>query len=156
MAVASVAWGKQTTVTASKVASSSASWTGSGGETWNVAVDGGATDQNVTNSYAQVGTKNSPSTSITFSTSGISGTITSVVIDCASYGGKATVSCTIGGTAFGTQSQSTPSWSNNSGGEVTFEGNASGAIVLTMTNGEDGRAMYVKSITVVYEENTSG
>jgi hypothetical protein len=156
LAVVSAAWGEQTTVTASKVASSSASWTGSGGETWSVAVTGGATNQNLIEGYAQVGTKSSPSTSITFSTSGISGTITSVVIDCASYSGKATVSCTIGGTAFGTQSQSTPSWSNSSGGEVTFEGNASGSIVLTMTNGDGGRAMYVKSITVVYEENTSG
>ena len=146
------AWGETTTVTASKIASSPASWKGSKNETWNVAVNGGATNQNVTNSYAQVGTKNSPSSSIAFSTSGISGTITSIVIDCAAYNGSATVSATVGGTAFGTQSQSVPSWSNNSGGEVTFTGSASGAIVVTMTNGSSGRAMYIKSITVTYSE----
>lgn len=138
------------TVTASKVASASASWTGSSGETWSIVVDGGATNQNVTNNYAQVGTRNSPSTSVTFSTSGITGTITSIVIDCASYSGIGTVDATVGGNAFGTQSQSIPSWSSNTGGEVTFSGSASGAIVVTMTNGNNGRAMYIKSITVTY------
>ena len=33
---------------------------------------------------------------------------------------------------------------------MTFTGNASGAIVITMTNGSGGRAMYIKSITVTY------
>ena len=143
-------WADTSTVTASKIASSSASWTGSASETWSVTVDGGATNQNVTNSYAQVGTKNSPSTSITFSTSGISGTITKIVVDCASYSGLGTISATVGGSAFGTQSQSIPSWSSSTGGDKTFSGSASGAIVITMTNGSGGRAMYIKSITVTY------
>lgn len=137
-------------VTASKVTSSNVNWTGSASETWSVNVVGGATNQNVTSEYAQVGTKNSPSTSITFSTSGISGTITSIVVDCASYSGLGTVSATVDGSAFGTQSQSIPSWSNNSGGEVTFSGSASGTISIVMTNGTSGRAMYIKSITVNY------
>ena len=143
-------WADTSTVTASKIASSSASWTGSASETWSVTVDGGATNQNVTNSYAQVGTKSSPSTSITFSTSGISGTITKIVVDCASYSGLGTISATVGGSAFGTQNQSIPSWSSNTGGDKTFSGSASGAIVITMTNGSGGRAMYIKSITVTY------
>ena len=138
------------TVNASKVSSASETWTGTANETWTVTVDGGATGQNVTNSYAQIGTRNSPSTSITISTSSIPGTITSIVLDCASYNGLGTVSATVGGAAFGTQSQSIPSWSSNAGGEVTFEGEAFGTIVLTMTNGSGGRAMYVKSITVTY------
>ena len=109
----------------------------------------------MTGSYAQVGTKTSPSTSITFSTSGISGTITSIVVDCASYSGKGTISATVGGSAFGTQSQSLPSWSGTSGGNVTFSGNASGAIVITMTNGSGGRAMYIKSIVVTYTPSSA-
>ena len=141
------------TVSADKVTSSSVSWTGSANETWSVSVNGGATNQNVTNSYAQIGTGSSPSTSITFSTSGISGTITSIVVNCAAYQGKATVSATVGGSAFGTQSQSIPSWSSNTGGDVTFTGSASGAIVITMTNGSGGRAMYIKSITVTYSNS---
>lgn len=150
----SYAWAETTTVTASQISEATASWTGTAHETWAVAVDGGAVGQSVTNGYAQVGTRKDPSTSITFSTSGITGTITSIVVDCASYQGSATLSATVGGSAFGTQNQSTPSWSNsNTGGNVTFEGNASGAIVITMTNGSSGRAMYIKSITVTY---TSG
>ena len=144
----SVGWAETTTVTASRITSSSVTWTGSGNEIWNVIVNGGATNQNVISDYAQVGTRNSPSTSITFSTSGITGTITSIVVDCASYGGVATLGVTVGGNAFGNQ-QSTPSWSG-SGGDVTFTGSASGAIVITMTNGNGGRAMYIKSITVTY------
>ena len=145
----SVGWAETTTVTASRITSSSVTWTGSGNETWNVIVNGGATNQNVISDYAQVGSRNSPSTSITFSTSGITGTITSIVVNCASYNGLATLSATVGGNAFGNQ-QPTPSWSNNSGGNVTFSGSASGAIVITMTNGTGGRAMYIKSITVTY------
>ena len=150
----SVGWAETTTVTASKVTSSSATWTGSGGETWNVSVNGGATNQNMVNNYAQIGTRTSPSTSVTFSTS-ISGTITSIVVDCASYNGLATLSATVGGSSFGTQSQSTPSWSNNSGGDVTFTGSATGGIVITMTNGSSGRAMYIKSITVTYSSGST-
>ena len=144
------AWGATSTVTASKVTSSSFSWTGSGSVAWTGTVNGGATNQNMNSGYAQVGTSSSPSTSITISTSGISGTISSIVIDCAAYQGKATVSATVDGKAFGTQNQSVPSWSNNSGDEVTFTGSASGAIVITMTNGSGGRAMYIKSIVVTY------
>lgn len=150
LAVMGSVWAETSTVTASKVTSSSVSWTGSANETWNVTVDGGATNQNVTNNYAQIGTKNSPSTSVTFSTSGISGTITSIVVDCASYNGLASLNVSVGGQTFGTQGQSSPSWSNNNGGIVTFSGSASGAIVITMTNGSSGRAMYIKSIEVTY------
>ena len=150
LAVMGSAWADVTNVTASKVTNASVTWTGSGNETWSVVVVGGATNQNVTNSYAQVGTRNSPSTSITFSTSGISGTITSVVVDCASYSGIGTVDVTVGGSDFGTQEQPIPQWSSNTGGEVSFTGSASGAIVITMTNGTNGRAMYIKGITVTY------
>ena len=139
------------TVNASKITSSSVTWTGSAGETWSVAITGGATNQNMIGEYAQFGTRNNPSTSGTFSTSGITGTITSVAVDCASYNGLGNVSVTVGGAAFG-GSQSIPSWSNNAGGTRTFSGSASGAIVVTMTNGTSNqrRAMYIKSITVTY------
>ena len=143
-------WADTSTVTASKITSSSVSWTGTASETWSVSVNGGATNQNVTNGYAQVGTSSSPSTSITISTSGISGTISKIVVNCAAYQGKASISATVGGSAFGTQNQSIPSWSSSTGGDKTFSGSASGAIVITMTNGSGGRAMYIKSITVTY------
>ncbi|MBR6878187.1 MAG: choice-of-anchor J domain-containing protein [Bacteroidales bacterium] len=137
------------TVTASRITSATATWTGSAGETWNVAITGGTLNQAVTNGYAQYGQRNGASSRGTFSTSGIPGTITSVAVDCASYQGNGTVSVTVGGAAFG-GSQSIPSWTNNAGGTRTFTGSASGAIVVTMTNANNGRAMYIKSITVTY------
>lgn len=150
-----VGWAATTTVTASRVTGSSVTWTGSGNETWTVNVNGGATNQSVNNGYAQIGSSSSASTSVTFSTSGINGTITSIVVNCAAYQGRATVSATVAGNAFGTQGQNVPTWSNNSGGDVTFTGSASGAIVITMTNGNGGRAMYIKSITVTYETGST-
>ena len=151
MAVASGVWADTSTVTASKITDTSVSWNGSAGEAWSVSVTGGATGQNLNNGYAQVGTSKNPSKSITLSTSGIKGTITSIVVDCA---GTGTISTTVGGSAFGTQSQSIPTWSNNSGGEVTFSNanGATGEIVITMTNSAN-KAMYIKSITVTWSSS---
>ena len=148
-------WAKQhTSVTpAAKVTTTSFSWTGSEGETWTGTVNGSGVDVNlnVTNNYAQVGTQSHPATSIVLSTSGFAGEqIKSIVVNCAAYKGNATLSATVGGSAFGTQDQSAPSWSSNTGGNVTFTGEATGAIEITMTNGSGGRAMYIKSITVTY------
>ena len=146
-----IGWAETTTVTASKITRTSFSWTGSGEETWSGTVNGGVVNQNTYQTgYVQVGTNSNPSTSVTLSTSGIPGTITSVVFDCAARQGKATVSVTVGGNVFGAQNQNVPSWSNNLGGNVTFEGSASGAIVITMTNGDGGGGMYIKSVTVTY------
>ena len=149
--------GQSTTVTASKITAKTATWTGSANETWNVSITISNTsglNQNVTNGYAQYGTQRNYATKGTFSTSGISGTITSIEVDCASYQGNGTVSVTVGGAAFGS-SQSIPSWSNNAGGTRTFTGSASGEIVVTMTNGTSThRAMYIKSITVTYTSTT--
>ena len=143
---------EKSVVYAEKVTNASFSWTGSKGETWSGTVTGGAVNQNVTNGYAQFGTKDSPSTSISISTSGITDKIKSIVVNCASYSGLGSISATVGGAAFGTQGQSVPSWSSSTGGDVTFtnlEG-ATGTIQITMTNGSGGRAMYIKSITVSY------
>lgn len=155
-----MAWADTSTVTASKMTSLSANWQGSAGETWAVSVNEGALGTNLMNGYAQCGTTKSPSKSVVVSTSGIQGTITSIVVDCASYNGLGSISATVGGSAFGTQSQSIPKWvvtdNVGSGGKVTFSNTtgAKGEIVITMTNGEGGRAMYIKSITVTYTQSS--
>lgn len=139
-------------VYAEKVASASFTWTGSLEETWSGTVTDGAVNQNLNNGYAQIGTKRSPSSKIVISTSGITEKIKRIVVNCAAYQGKASLSATVGGVAFGDQNQDVPSWSSSTGGDVTFtnlEG-ATGTIQLTMTNGTDGKAMYIKSITVSY------
>ena len=141
------------TVNASKVDVSPTTWSNEDGSvTWTVTVDGGALKQNVTNSYAQIGTKNDASSSIIMSTESFSGTISKIELDCASYNGIGSVACTVGGKPLGTQNQDIPAWSNNSGGIVTFQGSGSGKIELTMSNNRAQKpgAMYVKSITVTY------
>lgn len=133
---------------------------GNASETWNVEITGTWTSSsmqgNTGSRYWQMGANGAAITSAKFSTSGISGTISSIVVNCASYQGKGTISATVGGSAFGTQSQSVPSWGNNKGGNITFSNNsgASGTIEITMTNGSGGRAMYIQSITVTYTAST--
>ena len=129
--------------------------TGSASETWNVEITGNWTSSSMQGSngskYWQMGKNGSAITSAVFSTSGITGTITSVVVNCASYSAKAVVNCTVGGSNFGTQGQATPTWASSTGGDVTFSGSASGAIAVTFDNSADGaRAVYIQSITVTY------
>ena len=127
--------------------------TGSASETWNVEITGTWTSSSMQGSapdkYWQMGKNGGAITSAIFSTSGISGTITSIVVNCSSYSAKAKVNCTVGGSNFGTQAQSTPSWTTK--GDVTFSGSASGEIIVTFDNSASGsRAVYIKSITVTY------
>lgn len=108
---------------------------------------------------AQIGSRNYPLTSFVLSTSAIPGTIKSIKVGANAYADNTSstedrgkISVTIGGQAFGT----TQTLSNNttSSGINTFEGSASGNIVITMTNGTTSntrRAMYIKSIEITYE-----
>lgn len=129
-------------------------FTGIQDETWNWVVNTSSADysSSLNTGFWQIGKNGGPAESATFSTSGISGTISKIVVTCSSYSALATVSATVGGADFGTQEQATPKW--NATGDVTFEGSSSGEIVVTMTNGNNGRAMYLKSITVTYEDGT--
>ena len=67
---------------------------------------------------------------ITLTTSGISGTITKVVVNASTASGvSATASVTVGGSAFGGDPQSLTSSAAN----YTFSGSAEGEIVVTVT-----------------------
>ena len=129
--------------------------TGTASETWNVVITGTWTSSSMQGSsgskYWQMGANGKAISSAVFSTSDITGTITSIVVNCASYQGKAKVNCTVGGSNFGTQNQSTASWSNNTGNNLTFSGSGSGEIRVTIDNSASGaRAVYIQSITVTY------
>lgn len=85
---------------------------------------------------------------ITLSTSDISGTITKVVVNASTASGvSATVSVTVGGSAFGGDAQTLTS----SAADYTFMGSASGEIIVTVTKpSKAAKALYVKSIAVTY------
>ncbi|MBR4388958.1 MAG: chitobiase/beta-hexosaminidase C-terminal domain-containing protein, partial [Prevotella sp.] len=125
--------------------------TGKAEETWNWAIVGSTYSGTNGNAW-QIGSRNDPVESATFSTSGISGTITKIEVWCSAYT-AATVDITVGGVTFGTSQQS------NTGtniGLLTFEGSATGEIVVTFTNNASGhRYILVNAITVTYTNGTS-
>lgn len=129
--------------------------TDSGSNSWSVSLTGSDKTKNPSQSvftgttYWQLGASGNMTTAV-FSTSAIPGTITKIVVNCAAYSGKGTANVTVGGSAFGTQGQTMPSWSNNTGGDITFTGSASGEIKVTLAPSTGGRAIYLSSITVTY------
>ncbi len=86
-----------------------------------------------------------------FTTSNITGVIKSVAVECASASGLHQIDITVGGTSY--LSSSTPSWSNAASlVEKKGSGASSGQIVINFTApASNGGALYIKSITVVYE-----
>ena len=104
----------------------------------------GASHTQMNSDCIQLG-KNGGVENLTLSTSNIPGTIKSVSVECASYQGKHNVSITVGGTTY-LASTATSSWTTVEA--KTGTGSSSGQIVISFTDGT--RALYIKSITVVY------
>ena len=88
---------------------------------------------------------------ITFTTSAIPGTIKSVAVECSSYNNAHKVSIAVGGTTY-LAATATAKWTTV--GTKTGTGSSTGTINISFTGGT--RALYIKSITVVYEETSSG
>ena len=120
---------------------------------WTVSSDG--TESNFdTSKGIHYGTGKAAVQYITLSTSGISGTISKVVVNASTASGvTATVGVTVGGNAFGGDAQSLTS----SAADYTFEGSASGTIIVTVTKPASATgALYVKSIAVTYLSGSGG
>ena len=97
--------------------------------------------------YMQLGSSNAGET-LQLTTSNIPGTIKSVAVDCWSKNGAHTLTISVGGTSY--YSGATPT----SGSTKSGTGTSSGTIDINFTISKNN-ALYIKSITVVYEE-TSG
>lgn len=102
----------------------------------------------MSNGYMQLGSSNAGET-LQLTTSNIPGTIKSVAVDCWSKNGAHNLTISVGGTSY--YSGATPSTSGNT---KSGTGTSSGTIDIKFTISK-ANALYVKSITVVYEE-TSG
>ena len=73
--------------------------------------------------------------------------ITSIVVNCSGASGTAgAVGVTVGGNTFGTASQNITSSAAN----YTFTGDASGAIIVSITQASTAKALYCKQIVVTY------
>ncbi|MBQ9888029.1 MAG: hypothetical protein IJM41_02140 [Bacteroidales bacterium] len=92
----------------------------------------------------QLGSKSGAET-VTLSTSLFPGTIKSVSVECASYQGAHKCSISVGGVEYLPET-ATSSWTTV--GPLSGTGSSSGEIKISFTNGT--RALYIKSITVVY------
>ena len=117
----------------------------SGGVTWSGTTSNGIYLSNSDAKGVQIGSKknNGP---LTLTTSDISGTIQSVVVNTSSNNnGNVSLTVSVGGKSVGTQNAtSTPT-------DYTFTANASGEVKLSWTT---DNAIYLKSITITYIPGT--
>ncbi len=123
------------------------SGTANDGTEWIVTSDG--TESSYDNERGiHYGTGSAAVQYIRLSTSDISGTIKKVVVNASTASGvSATVGVTVGGSAFGGDAQSL----NSTATDYTFNGSASGEIVVLVTKPSSAtKALYVKSVVVTY------
>ena len=126
----------------------SGSITDTGGFSWTYTrtLISGASYTGWTSDCIQLG-KNGGVENLTLTTSNIPGTIKSVGIECASYSNAHKVSITVGSSTY-LASTATPKWTTVDTKSGT--GESSGAITISFTDGS--RALYIKSLTVTYDD----
>ena len=93
----------------------------------------------------QIGSKNNPASTFTLSSSGFDGTISNVTVHASAYSTSAAIDISVNGTSYGSSSLATAD------AAYSYSGTSKGAITIKLTNATDGRAMYIKSISVTYE-----
>ena len=131
--------------------------TGTDGETWTIALKGTDSSKNPSQGWQsaqgvwQIGA-NGNMTTATISTSGISGTIKKIEVVNAAYQAKGEISVTVDGESFG-ETVTMSQWQTV--GTATFEGEASGEIIITMAPTEGGRAIYLGGVTVTFDNGSS-
>ena len=114
---------------------------------WKVASDAAETNFDNTKGI-HYGTGKKAVSYLTLTTSGISGTISKIVVNASGASGtSAKLDVTVNGSTFGTQKQSL----TDNAKEYTFEGSASGEIVVKLSQTSTKIALYVKSVSVTYE-----
>lgn len=102
-------------------------------------------DGTKTNKGIQLASQKKNATDVTFSTTNISGTITSVKVNSSvATDGKAIISVKVGGTSWGTQTNTATTATS-----FNFTGTGNGEISIELKN-QVKKALYIKSITVEY------
>lgn len=124
------------------------SGTADDGAVWAVTSDG--TESNFDSTHGiHYGTSSASVTYVQLETSDITGTVTQVVVRTRDARATATVSVTVGGTAYTCSGSTT---ATNSSENYTFTGSSSGAIVVKVDRGSSNtKAIYVKSVTVTHQ-----
>lgn len=127
---------------------------GAGAKTWNsvswtLSMSGGKTDTYSSSQGAKYGTNSNTCSSVGFSTSGLSGTISSVTIE-ASRGSSlnGTLAVSVGSNAYTLSSGNTALTTSNAAN--VFTGNKTGALNISWTKSSGKGAFYIKKIVVKY------
>ena len=119
--------------------------------TWRVAWAGTGVPTSGSKTQVQFGTASYPCTSVTLSTSGISGTITSVALTC--YGANdngSTVSVQVGSSDFTSGGNTSVALGTGALSAKTFTGSASGTITITVSQPSTSKAIYISGLSVTY------
>lgn len=123
-----------------------------GGVNWTIASDGYLSFEG-NNKAQQIGKKNTPAKNTVISTSDFPGTIKSIEINgWQGSNAKANVEVFVGDVSYGKKAFST-----NKNDEHLFNGASSGALKIQIANtaSSGAVAVYIKTITVTFEESTS-
>ncbi len=97
----------------------------------------------------QIGSKDNPCESLILSSKNISGTIKSVELESkVAKKANRNLAVSVGGTKYTCNSKTSASLTSDYA-KYKFVGNASGEIVISLTDGD--KALYLKSLTIVYE-----
>ncbi len=102
----------------------------------------------------QFGSSNNPATSLSLTTTGFTGTISTVKINTSGASGFAgTVSVSVGNTSFSSGSNTSQALTATPT-DYTFAGSASGNVVISWVQ-TSSKALYIKSIEIIYATITS-
>ena len=119
------------------------------GTVWTVTSDGSESNFDNTKGI-HYGTSKAAVSYLQLSTSGINGTITKIVVNASGASGtSAKLSVTVGGKALGSEQSLTQSATN-----YTFEGSATGQIIVWLSQSSAKKALYVSSVIVTYSIGT--
>ena len=124
------------------------SGTADDGAEWTVTSD--AEESSFGGKGIHYGTGSAAVSYLQLASSDINGTITKIVVNASGASEtKAKLNVTVGGNAFGSEVSLT-----SSSTDYTFEGSATGQIIVRLSQTSAKRALYVKSITVTYSTET--
>ena len=125
-----------------------------GAVTWSYTSSNSVRAYQTTQKAIQIG-QNGSATGFTIRTSGFTGKIKSVSVNCASYQGKHKVAITVDGNTY-LSATATPSWTSlgDKSGSKSSADASTGEIVIAFTTTSNARALYIHSISVTYEESS--
>lgn len=134
-------FGTKTTATSYNATLTGVSWNVSAPEKFNYL------GWNTNDKSYQVGNKTKPCKSLALSTKGISGVIKSIELETRTAGTR-TLAISVGGTNYTYNNKTSVSLTSKMD-KYKFVGNASGEVVISLTDGS--KALLLKSLTIVYE-----